>query len=200
MRSLLFLALASTVTACSPYDPDLGDSPFICGPADQNPRCPDGYACQMDSNGVEYCLAPAAMVPVDASNLNCADDSMLEPNDMIGQAWQAPNPFPPTPFKLSGLTICPPGDKDNYSLTVTQGQNLEMLFEYSASGADLQGAILNSTGTPIIMASAMSGTTGTKRAYVANLPAGVYYASVYGPVMGSTTTNNYRLTLTVTGP
>ena len=38
---------------------------------------------------------------------------------------------------------------------------------------------------------------GKRKASVANLPAGVYYASVYGPGTG---TNNYKLIINVTGP
>jgi hypothetical protein len=200
MRSLLFFALVSAA-ACSPYDPDLGQAPFLCGPADQNPRCPDGYSCQMDGNGAEYCLAPSGMVPVDANNLNCADDSNLEPNNDKDHAWQTPTPLP-TPFKLAGLSICPAGDKDDYAITITTAnQNLEVLIEFDASGAVLQGQILNMGGTAIAMASAVSGTEGMLRAYTPNLPTGVYYASVFGPADGEPlTTNNYKLTINVTGP
>src|SRR6187549_4006945 len=30
-------------TAC--FDPQLGSNPFLCGPADQTPRCPEGFSC-----------------------------------------------------------------------------------------------------------------------------------------------------------
>ena len=200
MRSLLFLALASAVTACSPYAPDLGPSPFLCGPADQNPRCPDGYTCQMMS-GQEYCLAPQGTVPVDANNSMCADDSQLEPNDMISQAFQTPVATQKNTLTFAGLAICPMGDKDNYAVTITTAnQNLEVLIEYDTAGADLQGSILNSGGTPIANASPVTGMPGKRKAYTPNLPTGVYYATVFGPNMGSLTTNNYKLTITVTGP
>lgn len=201
MRSLFFFALVSAA-ACSPYDPDLGAAPFLCGPSDQNPRCPDGYSCEMDTNGAEYCLAPSGAVPVDASNLNCADDSNLEPNDDKDHAWQTPNPFPTAmPFKLAGLSICPPGDKDDYAINVGATQNLEVVIEYDAAGAALQGQILSPAGAAIINASPVSGMPGMLRAYAANLSVGVYYASVFGPADGATlTTNNYKLTITVTGP
>jgi hypothetical protein len=199
MRSLLFFALASAA-ACSPYDPDLGQAPFLCGPADQNPRCPDGYTCQMDGNGAEYCLAPSGMVPVDANNLNCADDTNLEPNNDKEHAWQTPNPLP-TPFKLAGLSICPSGDKDDYAINVGAMQNLEIIIEFDPAGAALQGQILATNGTAISNASAVSGMAGMLRAYTPNLSVGVYYASVFGPADGAPlTTNNYKLTINVTGP
>ena len=40
--------------ACSPYDPDLGSTPFLCGTVD--PACPDGYACQDDGTGKMVCV------------------------------------------------------------------------------------------------------------------------------------------------
>jgi hypothetical protein len=198
MRSLIFIALVSAATACSPYDPDLGPSPFKCGPADQNPRCPDGYTCEMVSGG-EYCLAPAGTVPIDANNLNCADDHELEPNDMISTAFQTPVATQKKTLTFSGLAICPAGDKDNYSITITMAnQNLEVLIEYdTAGGVDLQGSILNAGGTPIANASPVTGEPGKRRAYTPNLPTGVYYAAVTGPTMGSVVTGNYKLTITV---
>jgi hypothetical protein len=199
MRTLLLIAIAS-IAACTPYDPDLGPAPFLCGPADQDPRCPDGYACTMMGT-TEYCLAMGGTVPVDGNNLNCADDQSLEPNDMISQAYQTPVATQKATITFAGLSICPNGDKDNYSITTTQmNQNLEVLIEYDAAGADLQGSILNAGGTPIANASPVTGMPGHRRAYTPNLPTGVYYAAVFGPMMGSVTTNNYKLTVTVTGP
>jgi len=201
MRSLLFLCLVSAITACSPYDPDLGQSPFTCGPVDQNPRCPDGYTCQPpDTAGKEWCQKPGDTIPIDGSNLNCADDSSLEPNDMITQAFQTPVATQKNTLTFAGLAICPSGDKDNYSVTITMAnQNLEVLIEYDPAGADLQGSILNSGGTPIANASPTD--PGHRRAYTPNLPTGVYYAAVFGPTMGTgVTTNNYKMTINVTGP
>jgi hypothetical protein len=39
--------------ACSPYDPELGETPFFCGSAD--PTCPDGYTCRMTGTGSGIC-------------------------------------------------------------------------------------------------------------------------------------------------
>lgn len=200
MRSLVFSALAlASAAACTPYDPDLGPAPFLCGPADQNPRCPDGYTCQSTSAG-EVCLAPAGMVPVDA-NMNgaCADDSQLEPNDSKDTAFQTSVARQRMNITFAGLAICPVGDKDNYAIEiVTANQNLEVLIEYDPSGADLQGQILNAGGIPIANAAPMS--AGLRRAYTPNLPTGVYYATVFGPPEGTILTNNYKLTINVTGP
>jgi hypothetical protein len=196
MRSLLFIAIVSSAAACSPYDPDLGPSPFLCGPADQAERCPDGYTCTMMGTA-EYCLAQGGSVPVDASNLNCADDSSLEPNDSIQTAFQTPVATQKNSLMFAGLAICPAGDVDNYGITITvEKQNLEMIIEYDAGGADLQGAILGPNGTPIANAAQMTGVSGSRRAYAPNLPAGNYYAKVLG---ASTAIGNYKLTVNVTG-
>lgn len=200
MRCLLFIALAlgSATAACTPYDPDLGPSPFLCGPVDQDPRCPDGYTCQM-MGAAEYCLAPTGTVPVDGNNLNCADDSQLEPNDSYMMAFQTPVATQKNNVTFAGLAICPEGDKDNYAVTITTAnQNLEVLIEYDPAGGDLQSSILNSGGTPIANGSPTA--AGMRRAYTPNLPAGIYYAAVSGPAMGSVLTNNYKLTINVTGP
>ncbi len=83
-------------------------------------------------------------------------------------------------------------------MMTTPNENLEMILEYEAGGADLQGAILNAGGTPI--ANATTTTANTKRAYTANLPTGIYYVQVLGPASGTLTTNNYKLNINVTGP
>jgi hypothetical protein len=201
MRSFFFLVLASAAAACSPYDPDLGASPFLCGPMDQNPRCPDGYTC-MTTTGGDYCLAAGGMVPVDANTSHCNDDSQLEPNDSIAQAFQTPVATTKNTLTFAGLAICPMGDKDDYSVTITTAnQNLEVIIEYDpAMGADLQGSILNSGGQAIANASPVTGMAGVRRAYTPNLPTGVYYASVFGPTSGALQTNNYKMTINVTGP
>jgi hypothetical protein len=197
MRNLLLIALfASTITACSPYDPDLGPSPFLCGPADQDPRCPDGYTCTMMGTQ-EYCLAMGGMVPVDGAAFNCADDSNLEPNETT--PFDTSVATQKSTITFAGLAICPAGDRDLYTVTITfANQNLEMLMEYDPAAADLQGSILNSGRTPIANASPTE--AGKRRAYTPNLPTGIYYVAISGPTMGDLTMNNYKMTINVTGP
>src|SRR5262245_42939075 len=201
MRTLLVFALVSgsALVACTPYDPDLGAAPFLCGPPAQEPRCPSGYKCtppMSGSGGAEVCLSEGGVVPPDAGNTNCADDSPLEPNNSITNAWQTPVDTTKM-FPLAGLAICPSGDKDTYSVTIrTANENLEMVVEYHSMGAVLQGAILNSGGIAIGPATAVSGAANKIRAYTPNLPTGVYYVQVYAPTTGLTT-NNYKLDINV---
>jgi hypothetical protein len=144
----------------------------------------------------EYCLAMGGTVPVDSNGFACADDSNLEPNDT--------NPFDTSvavqksTITFAGLAICPAGDKDMYTVTITTAnQNLEVLMEYDPAAADLSGAILNSGRTPIANASPTE--AGKRRAYTPNLPTGIYYVSITGPMTGLTM-NNYKMTINVTGP
>ena len=200
MRTLsIAVFLVAGLAACTPYEPDLGAAPFFCGPADQEPRCPKGYTCMASagSGSTEVCLAPDGEIPIDGGNGNCADDRSLEPNDTKETAWITPVDTTKS-FPLSSLAICPALDKDNYSVMMTTAmQNLEMILEWEAGGAELQGAILNSGGSPI--ANAAPTTANTKRAYTPNLPSGIYYVQVFGPMQGLTT-NNYKLNINVTGP
>ena len=198
MRALALVLIALPAAACSPYSPDLGPAPFLCGSA--APVCPDGYTCNMAAATGGVCEKQGGSgVPVDGTPSNCQDDSSLEPNDSISMAWQTPVDTRKS-FPLTMLAICPAGDKDTYAMSISvQGENIEVLIDYDSSGAALAGAILNSSGNAV--ANAMStGSDGHIRAYLANAPVGVYYASVFGPVSGGQTTNNYNLTINITGP
>lgn len=204
MRSLALVFLAAA--ACSPYSPDLGNSPFFCNGSGA-PLCPDGYACQSPqggsgSGGDGLCIKMGGTVPIDASPIgSCADDSALEPNDTKDMAWATPIDTGRKNFPLTNLAICPMGDKDNYSMVITTaGENIEMLVDFDTAGAALQGAILNSSGTAVANAMMIQGSPGHLRAYLANAPVGVYYAQVFGPADGSVTTNNYNMTINITGP
>lgn len=82
IRLVVGLGLVGLVAsvACSPYDPSLPPAPFLCG--DQEPRCPDGYACVADPGGKRVCradgTAPDAGVP-DASVADAALRTVAAP-------------------------------------------------------------------------------------------------------------------------
>src|SRR5262245_3003164 len=67
---LPFILLLFTGVSCDPYDPDLGERPFRCGP--EEPRCPEGYT------------------PVDVSETSCLCEK--DASASIGEAGgpQAP--------------------------------------------------------------------------------------------------------------
>jgi hypothetical protein len=190
------LLVAGSVAACSPYSPDLGVAPFLCG--DTDPMCPEGYECMPNGSGASVCVQPNGMIP-DGGTGVCADDSALEPNDTIQTAFQTPVADTKPSLTFAGLAICPMGDKDTYSIHIpTENMNLEVIVEYDPNGAVLNASILNAGGVPIASASPVM--EGQIRAYTANLPSGTYYAQVTGPTSGTLLTNNYKLTINTTGP
>ena len=197
MRLVLLASL--TLAACSPYSPNLPAEPFLCGSAD--PKCPDGYTCSgTNGSGMPVCQMKAPGT-VDAPNMNgmCADDSQVEGstrNDTVATAYAFPSPLPQNPFVFTNLAICPMGDKDNYSLVLNSTQEIKADVQYDTWGSPLQGAILNSGGTPIKTMAPVSGQTNTIEADAANLPAGMYYIQVFGP-SSSPGINNYKLTIQI---
>ena len=59
MRFAIFASLLITAglyAACSPYSPNLGATPFLCGSG--TPQCPDGYKCMSGSgSNLQKCAA-----------------------------------------------------------------------------------------------------------------------------------------------
>jgi hypothetical protein len=121
------------VIACSPYDPDLGDQPFLCGTSD--PRCPDGYVCIERVNDDKVCeRAETAADAGGDGNLLCSRDAALEPNETIetatGAAIAADGVAPPI-----AAVICPDTERDTYRLDVaTTGQNVRVEVTYQLDG------------------------------------------------------------------
>lgn len=196
MTKLIYLVLvAAPLAACSPYSPDLGSAPFLCG--DSDPKCPEGYMCMPNGSAMSVCVDSSGKIP--DAHTDCADDSSLEPNNDYHHAFATGVADQKKSIPYAGLAICPAGDVDTYSVQITaEGQNLELVTVYDPNGAALGMSILNAGGVSIASASPVTGMQGTIRAYTANLPTGVYYAEVKGPASGTLLTNNYKLTITVT--
>lgn len=199
MRSLTFLFASAALAACSPYDPDLGGTPFLCG--DTEPVCPDGYSCQDDGSGKQVCVSNAGAT-VDGGGggggFQCADDSLIETsngtsNDTIQSAYATPVAQQRKDISFAGLAICPEGDKDTFKIEITTASsNVELITSWD-SGMPVSVSLLNGGGTSIAN-STSSGAT-SQRAYAANLPVGTYYAQAFG---SATAKNNYRIQITVT--
>ena len=133
----------------------------------------DGMVVLVDGNGID---APFA----------CDNDSTLEPNDAIGNAFPTSVDVQTQMLNLAGLAICPATDKDNYRVVISSPKALEVIASWD-SGPSLNLSILNASGTSI--ANGVAGTNQT-RACVPNLPSGTYYASVF-----ASDRNNYRLAI-----
>src|SRR3954469_10767812 len=158
--ALLSFAALSAFAACSPYSPDLGAAPFTCGSGD--PKCPDGYDCvPRGSAQTMVCFKPGATEPDAGSGSNigqCADDSNLEPNNTVAQAYligTLPVINGVKTITLAGLSICPMGDKDTYAVNPTaSNQTLAADIEFDPNQAILQVNVISaSTGQPIVQGS-----------------------------------------------
>lgn len=190
--------------ACSPYSPDLGTAPFLCGSG--TPKCPDGYTCQtnLDNTGKDVCVKNGAMAPDGAGpNSMCADDSQIETsnganNDTIATAYVTPVATARGNIDFAGLSICPAGDLDFYEVQLTKTQNIDVVMTYESWGGVLQGNIQTGGGAPVAVLSPQSGMERTMHGNVQNLPAGAYYVEITGPAGTGETRNNYTLTITVT--
>jgi hypothetical protein len=195
-RSIVLAVLvAALVAACDAYDRDLGPAPYLCG--NTAPRCPMDYACMTDGiTGHEVCVRDDSEL---STELECADDSELEPNNVLDEA--SPSSIDSTKtFSASALAICPAGDRDLFEIAVsTEGTNVEMTVEYDAAGASLQAALLNAGGVPIATAEPVTNAPRTLHA-TASLPIGTYYASITAPVTETISVNNYQLSITATPP
>ena len=197
MRTLFGLLIA--IAACSPYSPNLGKTPFLCG--DNDPKCPDGYTCE--SLNMQMVCVQNGTTPPDGlgSNSQCADDSMVETqngtnNDSITSAYQTPVATQRKDLDFTNLAICPSGDKDYYSVQLTAVQNLDVTVIYDTWGAVLEAEVDNAGGSRIGILSP-SGADRTLHVAITNLPSDQYYVLVEGPTMGTMTTNNYELKILV---
>jgi hypothetical protein len=59
-KPLLAILTFCVFTACSPYDPSLPTTAFLCGASE--PRCPDGYTCIADGKQM-VCHADGEPLP-----------------------------------------------------------------------------------------------------------------------------------------
>ncbi|HEY1558344.1 MAG TPA: hypothetical protein VGF94_26140 [Kofleriaceae bacterium] len=188
----LLLVLA---TACSPYSPDLGKEPFLCGSG--TPACPEGYTC-MTEGGAQVCEqnGPAG---VDGGNFQCANDSAVEGpngNNTIATAYQVEST---TNFDFTGLAICPAGDVDFYAVNLGTTESLDVTVIYAAEGGELQASIQTPQGTVVQMLTPQSGEVRTLHAFAQNLNAGAWYIDVAGPTSGANLQNNYELKINAGG-
>ena len=193
MRALLLGCLA--LAACDAYDTNLGPTPFLCGDMGE---CPTGYTCQDDpATGKKVCVSDSDTL---SSNFNCDDDSDTEPNNMLDAATATGLDAAKT-YSQDNRAICPAGDVDNYAITIaTANERIEASLTFDADGAPLKAAILNTGGVPIMNLTGVSGQPTMLHAMVQNLPIDTYYFRVFSELGGSISVNNYKFTLTVSGP
>jgi hypothetical protein len=197
MRGLLLFVTFATFAACSPYSPDLGKEPFLCGSG--TPACPDDYTC-MTEGGQQVCVQNGGGSSTDGGGSGmCADDSEVEGpngNNTIATAYQVEVT---TNFDFTGLAICPVGDLDFYEVNLATTESLDVTVIYATWGGVLQASVQTPQGTIVQMLMPESGQDRTLHANVQNLNAGAWYVEVAGPTSGGNAENNYELKINAGG-
>jgi hypothetical protein len=182
---------ATALAACSPFSPDLGPTPYLC--AVQEPRCPEDYACLADAVGREVCVETGGVPPEarpDGSTpgFQCAMDGMLEPNNLVSEAYQTDVGIGAPTRQFGPISICPEGDKDHYQINITTAnKGIEVISRWD-SGTQISCSLLNSAGTSIGNCTPMGDKA--VRVCVPNLPVNVYYAVAFSAEGAK---NNYRI-------
>jgi hypothetical protein len=132
MRTLSVLALL--VAACDPYDPALGEAPFLCGPPD-NP-CPEGYHTETRLAGnppTNTCVCVTGITTIDAGSGDYACNSDThEPNETATAATTTAIGITNT-TSFNGVAICPATDFDYYKMDLDNGQQLTVTVTFDST-------------------------------------------------------------------
>lgn len=180
LASFLFVAVAAPVVAlnCSPYSPDLGESPYLC--AATAPECPEDYTCETDGTGRRVCVSEGGVAPDAGSGsdtFQCNDDSSLGNNDTTATAYVT-SVDSRSELTLAGLAICPETDRDHFEINISQAnRNLEVTTRWDSGTTPVAVQILNAGGTSIKNGIQLG--TNAIQACVPNLPIGRYYAATF---------------------
>lgn len=188
---LLLLAVAGVAAACSPFDPDLGDQPFLCGV--EAPRCPDDYLCVHRAGGIDVCQPADAVLDAGGDgNLQCSGD-LLESNETISSPTDVP--VSAEEVHTFEAALCPASDLDVYRLVVdATGKNMRVELSYEPQHGQLAVDLLSATGTVIRTATPTSATGETLRADFFSVAQGTYFARVHS----DGAINHYEIAFTVT--
>ena len=198
MKLARLILCSFAALACNPYNPDLGQSPFLCGT--DEPRCPEGYvavdvsatSCECKADGVE---TPDALL-TDGAAFSCNDD----PNEAGGGNDTAESSTDTgvggitTTFSADLLSLCPAGDVDFFSLDADSGQTItvRLLFEDSQGALEL-GILGDDEGSLATGTATLDGLEATATADAT----GRHLIRVGAPV---SVQNNYSLSVEITDP
>lgn len=186
MSRLIWTIVALTACGAGPDGPTLDDGE-LNGHCYPNGTCNVGLSCSAGT-----CLPSDASIDSMPDAAVCANDSAYEPNDTISQAYVTGVADSSSTRTMTGLSLCPSGDVDHYAISIDEpNTNIEMIVQYAESGAALEASVLNSGGVAIANATLQSSPARTLRAFVPNVPAGIYYAQV----RSASGYNDYQLTV-----
>lgn len=197
LRPLVSSILAAAALAgCDPYDPDLGNDPFLCSKPDRT--CPDGYVCDGDADDSICVVSQGPDVDASNGNFQCADDSSIEPNNDPGTAFITPLGDTAQTYSLVGLAVCPAGDKDHYRFRIaTAGTNFEAQVTGVANRSPLSLQVLTASGVMVASGAPVTGSPQVVRIELVNRLAAENYVVLVQS--SDSTQNNYDLTMKVCG-
>lgn len=181
----LFATMLVAGQGCTPFDPEIPNGSFRCGPDN---ACPSGHTCVSG----QCASAGGGDRPDGGTNSGCqSEGAPLEPNDTLANAFVTPVARTMNTFELADVAVCPASDIDMYKVDVAvNNTNLVVEVTFSPSGPALSMEVQTSNGTVITRGQVIEGGL---RATVPNLAQGFYYVSVSasGP-----TGNGYRVRFT----
>lgn len=193
MKALYSLSPLLFVVACSPYDPDLGAAPYLCSAVSMD--CPDGYTCQATGQAAPKDMAclpeegGGALPDGGGGGFQCLEDTFGQ-NDTTAGAF--PTPVAASNQMFAALTsLCPAGDKDNYSITISTPTTIRVKTTWE-SGSAVGVQVLNAGGTSIGNAAAHG--TNENCVCLKDLPQATYFAAVSA---AANVQNNYRVEIKV---
>jgi hypothetical protein len=197
-RLELSWAVAAAIAACTPYDPNLGGTPFLCGP--QSPPCPAGFACE-DQTGQMVCANKNAGSGSGSSGgFPCADNGQLQPGPSITTAYQTPVASGRSSITYGPVGLCPGGIRQTYAVDIIENgvQTLKATITYQADGDPLNVLLLTSSGQTAATGSA-NAIPDSAVASVPAEPSGMAYVQVIGPATPGSADgeNNYLLGISV---
>jgi hypothetical protein len=195
-------AVIAALTACTPYDPALGEAPFRCAASaaqSDEPLCPAGYHCVYHPKIPEgICSSEAVIRARPDAGWQCAGGDEFEPNDYLQNATVGPIPTMADGWLKIGLEICPHYDVDLFRLkTTVPAKNISVELETVRSTGELALDLLNSNGDPITLG--VYNDDGTMlRAQLNNAPVGAYFVRVVSA--DARTPVVYNLNIETSGP
>jgi hypothetical protein len=194
---LLWLAVGLGLS-CNPYDPNLGETPFLCGLSD--PKCPDGYTAVDISIG--RCVCQLHPPSIDAgAEYQCTTDrnDVIERNDSVSRATDTGiDDLHPT-SRFPEVAICPADDVDVYKIAVSRaGSTIALIVAFDISRRPPSLGLLDKDGVPLPL-SVDSHLPGQLSASYLVSTAGNYFVQVAGAKTAPEAVN-YGLTVTLTPP
>lgn len=160
MKTLAALALsvAALLGGCDPYNPSLGDKPFLCG--SDEPRCPEGYVAIEESATACSCQRTGASAvdanPNDGAAFQCNVDGN-EPNDTTSTPTDTGLGGATTTYASDPIAVCVAGDVDVFALDAESGQTVTARLLYAGEQGELVLQLLADDGTELATGAPISG-------------------------------------------